>query len=729
MWELSRANGAKRSFALTSPHGDYEEVAMRDAIARLKILAISGGLSWKKQKLICDLLSPYFLELSALKEGDEVLVEASIIRGTSKTSLQKCVELFPAPMPIALLPPFLYFVDADLRLMQKFLSGSALFSHAEWEEVKRDCDENVAIVEEGESGPLLSLPKLILQDETGAFGKTDAKEWENDLLEVGYRKAAEKFYCPSDCARLAISKLLQKGWEVEDARGRKVLLQSGVSYTRSDEGVRGKAHFGEEERDFSDLEMKMQSPLISLSETSVGLLDREELPQEFMGRKAALSNVEAASIGFKGIDPGEVSPGQYFIGELFPYQQQGVNWLHLIYANGLSGILADEMGLGKSVQLLAFFSGLNVPHSLLIVAPTSLLENWQREVQKFWPNGNPYLYYGEGRDPSKLNNQTLVLTSYAILRRDCEELSKEKWGAIALDEAQVIKNPKSQTFQAVLKLQAPFRLSITGTPIENHLQDLFTQFRFLFPKNRFTQTERTKPFILRRTKEEVELDLPEKLEQIVYVGMNEEQQSAYDAMLEKTRQEEDLTQIQVLERLLRLRQICCDPRLIEPENKQSAKFERLLADLEELEGKKVLVYSQFTQMLSLIAKELDKRGKKILYLDGKTKNRMELVDQFQNDSSCNIFLISLKAGGVGLNLTAADYILIYDPWWNEAVENQAIDRAHRIGRKGTVIARRYVTIGSLEEKIMQLKERKRLLVEQSLSSESVQFEELKNLLS
>ena len=693
-----------------------EAVAIRDVLPRIKKLAVSGGLSWKKQKLICDLLAPFFLELSALKDGEEVLVEASLVRGKSRVTFEK---IFPAPMPIVLAPPFLYFVDCDLRLLQKFSSGSLVLSYEEWDALKEDCDENVILIEEGESAAL-SLPKLLLTDGTGSFAKCESAEWLEDLLEVGYRRSEDGFYCPGDCVNLAISKLIEKGWEVADPKGRLVVLQRAVSFEK------GCVDFGDEQAEFAKLQM--HTSFVGLSDSKVGLLDREEIPEEFVGRKTPLSKIELASVG-KIAEKKEVLPGQGFRGTLFPYQQEGINWLHRIYASGLCGILADEMGLGKSVQLLAFFSGLNVPHPMLIVAPTSLLLNWQREVERFWPEGNPYLYYGDDRDAQKIENQRLVLTSYAILRRDIEELGRMEWGAVALDEAQIIKNPKSQTFAAACCLQAPFRLSITGTPIENHLGELFTQFKFILPTLKTTNHERLKPFILRRTKNEVALDLPEKLEQIVYVGMNTGQQEAYTKILEKTRQEESLTHMEVLERLLRLRQICCDPRLINEAADGSVKLERLIADIEELEGKKVLVYSQFTQMLGLIAKELEAHGISYLYLDGKTKNRMELVDQFQNSEEGSVFLISLKAGGVGLNLTAADYVLIYDPWWNEAVENQAIDRAHRIGRKGTVIARRYVTIGSLEEKIMQLKERKRALIESSLNSESIDFEDLKDLLS
>jgi SNF2 family DNA or RNA helicase len=302
-----------------------------------------------------------------------------------------------------------------------------------------------------------------------------------------------------------------------------------------------------------------------------------------------------------------------------------------------------------------------------------------------------------------------------------------------LDEAQTIKNAETQTARAVCELNARFRLTITGTPIENHLNELWSQFRFLMPDllgeqasfqaevqassadSRFLQRirRRIKPFILRRKKEEVAKDLPEKIEQVVWIEMTPEQRSFYDQFLANAKRSLDgKGRMEVLESILRLRQICCHSLLVADEVSESAKLEALLEDLDTIreEGKKALIYSQFTAMLSLIGKALKAKEWNYAYLDGSTTNRAEVVDSFQNDPEISLFLISLKAGGIGLNLTSADYVLLFDPWWNDAAENQAVNRAHRIGRIDTVIAKRYIIAESIEEKMMTLKAHKRGLI-------------------
>jgi SNF2 family DNA or RNA helicase len=330
---------------------------------------------------------------------------------------------------------------------------------------------------------------------------------------------------------------------------------------------------------------------------------------------------------------------------------------------------------------------------------------------------------------------------------------------VVLDEAQVIKNAQSQISCACKALQASMRLAITGTPIENRWDELWSIFQFVQPQVLGGKAEmqralsnphstaklakRLSPFIRRRTKAEVALDLPEKLEQTVFVEMASTERAFYDELIRKTRQgvlkkveEEGAAshRMEILEAILRLRQCCVHPSLVSPEVKESSKLERVMADLQEVvdEGRKVLVYSQFTQMLRHIESQVQEKGWKYVYLDGSTEQREEVVQQFQQDPEISIFLISLKAGGVGLNLTAADYVFLYDPWWNVAVENQAIDRAHRLGRKSTVIARRYIMALSIEEKMMTLKQHKSNLSRalfDALPEENPSLNELIELLS
>ncbi|MBI3236820.1 MAG: DEAD/DEAH box helicase, partial [Chlamydiales bacterium] len=404
------------------------------------------------------------------------------------------------------------------------------------------------------------------------------------------------------------------------------------------------------------------------------------------------------------------------------------------------------MGLGKTVQVLAFFSLLQTKLPLLIVAPTSLLFNWRREIEKFLPNTSICVYHGSERkqlqeDPFPYD---ILLTSYALLRQDLFFFQGLRFEVIVLDEGQNIKNPDSQIAQAVFSLRSEMKLILSGTPIENRWEDLWSHFHFLMPgllgeKKEFSskmataaldsrylvQTKKkTQPFILRRKKGDVAIDLPEKITQTIWVEMSDSQRAIYDTWIKnQSEQRKKWSQeggashrMEILEAILRLRQVCAHPWLADPSLEEeplflSGKLQRLMADLEEVVslGKKVLVYSQFTTMLRLIQKLLPSHFPKHVYLDGSTSNREELVRQFQEDPDTLIFLISLKAGGVGLNLTAADYVFLYDPWWNEAVENQAIDRAHRVGRKDVVIARRYITAISIEEKLMHLKERKKNL--------------------
>jgi SNF2 family DNA or RNA helicase len=320
-----------------------------------------------------------------------------------------------------------------------------------------------------------------------------------------------------------------------------------------------------------------------------------------------------------------------------------------------------------------------------------------------------------------LEGKSLILTSYAILRQDQALFAEHYYECVILDEAQMIKNPESQVAQCAYGLQAKMKLALTGTPIENRWDDLWSLFYFLMPEllgDRKTFGARVpflkkklRPFILRRTKEVVAKDLPEKVEQTVWVDMDEEQRQFYEEWLKKTKK--GLTsaskRFEILEAILRLRQICCHPVLVDGSVPvPSAKLERLLLDVDTVvqEGRKALIYSPFVSMLHLVEKELKARGIKYVYLDGSSQDREAVVNRFQEDPGTQLFLISLKAGGVGLNLTAADYVFLFDPWWNNAVESQAIDRAHRFGRKETVIARRYVMATSIEEKIMHLKAHK-----------------------
>jgi hypothetical protein len=449
--------------------------------------------------------------------------------------------------------------------------------------------------------------------------------------------------------------------------------------------------------------------------------------------------------------------------ELRPYQLEGFHFLAYLASNRFGGILADDMGLGKTLQSLAWLvwlretSGIEAQASdrpekspALVVCPKSVMDNWRAEAERFTPGLRVRVWSASELDgfTKQLSGADLHVLNYSQLRSLGEGLADVRWQAVILDEGQYIKNPNSQTAQVARSLRAEQRLVLSGTPIENQLLDLWSLVTFAMPgvlgsrahfakiyggKNdpfaRRRLASRVRPFLLRRTKAQVAKDLPDRTEEDLYCEMEGEQQVLYRAELKraqqlllgiKTQKELAQQQFHFLVSLLRLRQICCDPRLRDPESSApSAKTEALFEHLEPLmeEGQKVLVFSQFVELLDLLRPGVEQRQWPVFYLAGDTENRGELVHNFQTSEGPAVFLISLKAGGFGLNLTAASYVVLFDPWWNPAVENQAIDRTHRIGQTNKVIAYRLLIKGSIEEKIRALQKQKKALAEDVLGEE------------
>lgn len=438
--------------------------------------------------------------------------------------------------------------------------------------------------------------------------------------------------------------------------------------------------------------------------------------------------------------------------ELRHYQEAGLSWLWFLFRHGLSGVLADDMGLGKTVQTLSLLLKIkkeNGSAPSLVVAPTSVLPNWEREIEKFAPELQYVTWHGADRRDNleQLKSVDLVLTSYALIRRDLEELRKITFRSVILDEAQNIKNADSATAQACKSMVTDHRIALTGTPLENRLTELWSLFDFLMPgflgnaesfhdryehpitiqgdnETRDRLKKRIHPFILRRLKTEVAKDLPPKTEVVTWVDMEPGQQALYREVLEESKRKVydsidkigfAKSRISILSALMKLRQVCCDPRLLKlPPGTAlppSAKLERFNELTDELvrEGHRALVFSQFTEMLEILTAQADEKSLKYLYLDGRTKDRMGKVDAFNAPDGPPVFFISLKAGGTGLNLTAADYVIHYDPWWNPAVEDQATDRTHRIGQTRAVFSYKLITRGTVEEKILGLQQRKREL--------------------
>jgi superfamily II DNA or RNA helicase len=461
---------------------------------------------------------------------------------------------------------------------------------------------------------------------------------------------------------------------------------------------------------------------------------------------------------FAGIQP--VTPTPELRASLRGYQHDGLNWLQFLRDYDLAGILADDMGLGKTVQALAHLAQEKAAGRMdrpsLIVAPTSLMTNWRQETERFTPGLKFLVLHGLDRHQhfEKMRGYDVIITSYPLLPRDQTVLLEHEFHCVILDEAQFIKNPKTQYARIVCQLKARHRLCLTGTPMENHLGELWSLFNFLLPgflgdEVRFRKlfrnpiekgrsedrrkilARRIAPFILRRRKAEVAKELPPKTEIVQNVELAGAQRDLYEtirlAMHAKVRAEiagKGLSRahIVILDALLKLRQVCCDPRLLKSDSAKkvtdSAKLELLMDLLPEMisEGRRVLLFSQFTSMLSLIEPELAKAAIPYVLLTGQTKDRATPVQRFQQ-GEVPLFLISLKAGGTGLNLTAADTVIHYDPWWNPAVENQATDRAHRIGQSKSVFVYKLMTAGTVEEKILQLQAKKKELVEGLLNED------------
>lgn len=467
------------------------------------------------------------------------------------------------------------------------------------------------------------------------------------------------------------------------------------------------------------------------------------------------SYIEASISGWTGVvasaqPAAPLKPGG-LNDRLRPYQIEGAGWLVALAQKTSGGLLADEMGLGKTIQALAMMESLPGPH--LVVCPSSLVWNWCREAAKFVPDLKVLAIEGAGREEllGKISASDIVVTSYALLRRDIERYRGQRFSSVVLDEAQHIKNPDSQNAKAACALQADARFILTGTPLENSLRDLWSLFDFLLPGYLGTRKDfqeryekpllegergplwdrlnrRVRPWMLRRKKADLLPELPDKIEQVVEVELTPAQKAVYTQLQIAARAEVDAmkeasgaARMRVLTALLRLRQACCDLRLLGTEAPgSSAKLEALLELVGEAVdgGHRVLVFSQFTAMLDLIAPALDEAGFAWCRLDGSTKDRAAVVEQFQSDPAIPVFLISLKAGGTGLNLTAADTVIHFDPWWNPAVEAQATDRAHRIGQTSVVTSIKLIARDTVEHRVIAMQEKKRALISGLLDAET-----------
>ncbi len=628
------------------------------------------------------------------------------------------------------------------------------------------------------------------------------------LYDLGFR--APKYYHRADfdfelSPRLlpkATRALLEAGWHVE-AEG-KLYRSSGAIHIEVTTGIdwfdlEGKVQFDDQVAPLPRLlqALKKGENTIQLDDGTFGMLPEDWLKK--YGMLAGLGAVEGDQLRFSRMQAGlldallaslpevavdeafrkaaeelrrfegikAVDPPAEFVGALREYQREGLGWLGFLERFGFGGCLADDMGLGKTVQILALLAGrakAKKPKDklpTLIVVPRSLVFNWQQEAARFAPQLKILDHTGlaRGKTAEQFAAFDIIVTTYGTLRRDVLLFKDAKFDYCILDEAQVVKNAGTDQAKATRLLQANHRLALSGTPVENHLGELWSLFEFLNPgllghasvfklaggaarnpdpETRAILAKGLRPFILRRTKQQVAKDLPDKTEQTLYCELEPEQRKLYDELRDHYRQSllktieavgMNRAKIQVLEALLRLRQAACHPGLIDKKKSAdaSAKLDLLFPHLEEAmaEGQKTLVFSQFTSFLAIVRARLDRAGIAYEYLDGKTRNRQEKVEHFQNDPDCKLFLISLKAGGVGLNLTAAEYVFLLDPWWNPAVEAQAIDRTHRIGQTKPVFAYRLIAKNTVEEKVLELQKTKRDLADAILNADNSVISDLK----
>ncbi|MDQ3393719.1 MAG: DEAD/DEAH box helicase, partial [Bacteroidota bacterium] len=444
------------------------------------------------------------------------------------------------------------------------------------------------------------------------------------------------------------------------------------------------------------------------------------------------------------------------------YQKQGFKWLQYLYKNNLGGCLADDMGLGKTLQTITLLTEIYVKKKektpSIIAMPKSLLFNWESELKKFSPNITFYTWYGSNRNLKEAKKANVILTTYAMLRNDVEVWKEEKFHYAILDESQAIKNLQSQLHKAVMLVNASHRLALSGTPIENNLSELYALFRFLNPamfgssenfnKNYLNPIQKNNdldatkalrrkiyPFILRRLKKDVLKELPDKIEQTLYVEMSDQQAIYYEQRRQYYKQAIDQqvavkgiqqSQFFIFQAMNELRQIASVPEVQTGGRIESPKIELLMEQLEDALANrhKVLVFANYLAAVESIGEELDKRGVDFVTMTGSTRHRKELVDRFQNNPECQVFILTLKTGGTGLNLTAADMVFIFDPWWNKAAESQAIDRTHRIGQNKKVMSFKLITMNTIEEKMLKLQEAKSALFDNIISSDNASLKSL-----
>lgn len=621
-----------------------------------------------------------------------------------------------------------------MRDTEKELSSLKQLQRAssEWE------DEKTAWVLRGETAvgeflynavpDLMDVFQIYLSPETDRLFTDSSSsprlelEWDHraNMLDVSFQTEEMS----SEDLQLMIKQLNQKKKFVKLTNG-KLLNLSAPAYQDLADSARSL------DLSWRDIKKNMSVPVYR----GLSLGDKENIEKGKQFQKLINQLFDPASIPFKLPDSLHAS--------LRPYQETGIKWLKTLDHYGFGGVLADDMGLGKTLQTIGYVASCleEQPGRFMVICPSSVLFNWQREFESFAPTISTALIHGNAEEraeavrKAKEEEVSVWITSYPLIMRDSELYEEEFFHTIILDEAQYVKNHTAKTTMAVRQLRSRTKLALSGTPIENNLGELYTMFSIVMPglfpgRKQFKQLEtreiskKVRPFILRRLKKDVLDDLPEKVETNEYIDLYQEQKKMYQTQIQMLRTDLNTldnqkqfneNRFRILAGMTRLRQICCDPRLVLPDySGGSSKLDRLIEFLSEAlaNGRRIVVFSQFTRMLSLIRKILDEKEETYFYLDGSTKSseRLELTTRF-NEGENNLFLISLKAGGTGLNLTGGDTVVLYDSWWNPAIEEQAADRVHRFGQKKNVQVVRMIAQGTIEERINELQKKKKELID------------------
>jgi SNF2 family DNA or RNA helicase len=735
-------------------NGKIDQVVVSDKVLNILFteLAKVKEVYFENKKIIIDALSYARLFYEVTLTQQEALIDAYVIDGTRKIPLSEIEAYFGLDSTWILHKGVLKKLKQDVKWLKLGLEGSVLTGKKREDlldyenELPLDSSVPEAKFSVQKSKAINPTPLLVLKNERGLFfdflfdygsygtfhfkdrsnpvlNQEDEQFWEEALHDTNVKKSGKDYFVSSIEQEKIFKKLISEGFLIKDLKNRYVVPFSQAKGSIEKENQLSSLKL---DLEFSDKVASLDSiyeaisknnPLIQLDDTHVGILPLSLLDELGIlssgfkkGNKCCFESFKKGDFNIKGVqleDKTSICINElsfsHFKLKLLEFQKQGVSWL-ITTLNSFHGcLLADDMGLGKTVQTLALIDLMrnSLPRGVLIVCPKSIKYQWQQAIHEFLPAFDisfSIMSFHELRSISTLPSCSLVV----------------------IDEAQAIKNMKTQLFSKANMIRADYKLALTGTPIENSLLDLVSIFQFLnqsvtedFEKmnvalNQNKIKRRLAPFILRRTKEDVLTDLPPLFEQTTEIEMGEEQARIYFELLQKAKNEP----IHQFSLLTKLRQAAIDARLVdETVSESSSKTWQILEDIQSIlsAGHKVILFSQFTSYLNLLEQHLKELSIEYAYIDGQTENRQEQIQDFKSTKS--VLLMSLKAGGVGLNLQDADYVLIADPWWNEAAEKQAIDRAYRLGRKGAVVARKYVTAGSIEKKIIELKATKWALLD------------------